>query len=165
MIIENGILKECKRLEKDITEMRNDEYHGPYEGGDVEIPLGVETVGGDMRHEDYDRFDHNFFYPAFIYNRRLLSVKFAESVTIIGAKAFEHCSNLHTVSFPKGLKRIEISAFLGCSSLTDIHFRESIEYIDEWAFAFCPKLVVHCHKKTVAEQYAKDNNIPLVYED
>ncbi len=39
MNIENGILKECKRLEKDITEMRNDEYHGTYEGGDVEIPL------------------------------------------------------------------------------------------------------------------------------
>lgn len=61
-----------------------------------------------------------------------------DSVTAIGEKAFDRCTNLARVELPDSIKTIGEYAFSSCSSLENIALPNSIESIGCCAFLNCP---------------------------
>ena len=51
------------------------------------------------------------------------SVTIPDSVTVIGAYAFQDCRSLQKVSIGRGVKRIRFSAFKGCDLLRTVYYR------------------------------------------
>ena len=117
------------------------EYHG--ERKNVVIPDGIRMIRGEevafgteFEEEDKALWRERVKAP-FSRDKRIESVRMGDSVTVIGPKAFEHCSNLKTIELSSRLEVIGLSAFLGCKSLKEIHIPSSLKRIEEWAFSFC----------------------------
>lgn len=64
-----------------------------------------------------------------------------ESVTTIGAQAFEGCVSLYSITIPDNVTSIEGWAFYGCWSLSSITLPNSITTIDEDVFRECYNLM------------------------
>lgn len=64
-------------------------------------------------------------------------VSLADSIEVIGKRAFYSCQRLKEINFPKNLKRIEEEAFSSCMVLPVKELPEGLEYIGEYAFASC----------------------------
>lgn len=162
MIIADGILKQwepSKRVES--VGVFKEVWVKPIKG-DIFIPRGVKVIGGEKLESDHDRFTVDIFYAPFMSNLEVRSVKMSDEVEVIGAKAFEHCSNLESITFSSNLKSIHINAFLGCTSLGEVLIPQSVEYIHEWAFSHCPYLVLHVYQGSEGERYANENHIPFI---
>lgn len=117
------------------------EYHG--ERKNVVIPDGIRMIRGEevafgteFEEEDKALWRERVKAP-FSRDKRIESVRMGDSVTVIGPKAFEHCSNLQSIKLSNNLEVIGLSAFLGCRSLKEIHIPSSLKRIEEWAFSFC----------------------------
>ncbi len=63
-----------------------------------------------------------------------------DSVTIIGAKAFEGCIGLTNVIIPDSVKTIGNQAFYGCEGLSGIAIPDSVTTIKGQAFGLCTSL-------------------------
>lgn len=63
-----------------------------------------------------------------------------DTVSIIGARAFEKCKTLTRIHIPDSVISIESSAFDSCYSLTDINIPDSVTSIGDYAFQFCSRL-------------------------
>jgi len=63
------------------------------------------------------------------------------SVTYIGADAFNGCSGFTSITIPEGITSIEANTFSGCSSAVTINLPSTLENIDEWAFSSCASLM------------------------
>ena len=70
----------------------------------------------------------------------LTSVTFSNSVTSIGSSAFTNCSGLTSVTIPNSVTSIGSSAFYGCCSLTSISIPNSVTSIGVRAFEGCSSL-------------------------
>lgn len=68
------------------------------------------------------------------------SIRILDSVTVIGAGAFEGCSKLTRVTLPDSVSAIEGSAFASCIELVDITLPGSVRVIGDSAFLQCTKL-------------------------
>lgn len=97
--------------------------------------------------------DTTFFCCNFSY------IKIPDTVESIGTQAFYKCENLTSVVLPKKLKEIKNGAFLECRNLEKIEIPSNVISIGESVFNGCDNLIIFCNSGTVAEQYAKDNNI------
>ena len=64
----------------------------------------------------------------------------SNSVTSIGASAFERCTSLTGITIPDSVTSIGNSAFSNCSSLTSIKIPSSVTSIGASAFEFCTSL-------------------------
>ena len=106
MLIENGILKA---------------YDGDMKN--VVIPEGVRVIAGCLEMDEMKL--------PFISRKEIETVTMSDSVTEIGAKAFEHCKNLRSVQFSKNLQKIHVNAFLGCKKLKSLTLPASLTCI-EW---------------------------------
>ena len=84
-------------------------------------------------------------------------------VTEIPANTFYDCGELQEVVLPGSITRIGNFAFSLCYNLTKINLPSSISYIAPEAFYKCDNLTINCEQGSIAEQYAKDHNIPVVY--
>lgn len=62
------------------------------------------------------------------------------SVSAIGDRAFENCTDLRSVTIPNSVKNVERRAFLYCSGLTSIMIPNSVTNIGYDAFAYCSGL-------------------------
>ena len=125
---------------------------------------------------------------AFELSTKLKSVTLPSSLNSIGDSVFKSCSSLEKITVPSGVAEIASNTFSGCSSLkvvqingnitsigknafkdcgelTDIYIPESCKLIEDNAFDGCKKVRFHCDKGSVAETYAKENNITVVYDE
>ena len=79
---------------------------------------------------------------AFCENESIESVVIADTVRIVGRKAFMGCSSLKNVTFPENLSEIGYFAFHKCVSLKDVELPKMLEVLGEEAFSECP-LITH----------------------
>ena len=61
-------------------------------------------------------------------------------VTMIAARAFQHCGGIRRIVLPEGLLQIGEMAFLGCAQLQRVDIPGTVERIGALAFARCQKL-------------------------
>ncbi len=106
MLIENGILKA---------------YDGDMKN--VVIPEGVRVIAGCLEMDEMKL--------PFRSRKEIETVTMSDSVTEIGAKAFEYCENLRSIQFSKNLQKIHVNAFLGCKNLRSLTLPASLTCI-EW---------------------------------
>jgi hypothetical protein len=71
------------------------------------------------------------------YDAGVTSVAIPDSVTDIGAMAFDQCSNLDSVIIPDSVIRIGALAFSFCSSLTNAYIGDGVTEIGSNAFSSC----------------------------
>ena len=79
-------------------------------------------------------------YRAFEACTNLTSVMIPNSVTSIGDEAFEDCSNLTSVTIGNSVKSIGEGAFTWCDSLTSVTIPDSVTSIGKEAFRGCSSL-------------------------
>ena len=137
-LIDNGILKAWNN--------KKDSH--------IVIPNGVIKIAGDNIHNS-SPLDKNLpmegpFYSAFMRNENIVSVEMSDSVKVVGAKAFEHCSNLKTVKLSKNLKEVEIMAFMG-TNIEELVFPEGFEKIGWNSFSLIPNLKTITFPKSLKE--------------
>ncbi len=77
---------------------------------------------------------------AFQGNSHLTAISMPNTVTQIGQEAFADCISLSSVTLPSSLKQIGIGAFYGCSSLSSVTIPNSVTTISDEAFANCTAL-------------------------
>ena len=68
------------------------------------------------------------------------SVTIPNSVTCIGASAFENRDSLTSITIPNNVESIGRYAFASCSNLTSVSIPESVTNIGEYAFHYCDSL-------------------------
>lgn len=103
---------------------------------------------------------------AFWYCRSLESIVFPKSMEKIGFNAFVYCEALREVVIQEGAECIIAeNAFRGCSDLERITLPKNVVSIGKDAFLGCPDAVIFGHDGTVAEDYAKVNDITFVSLD
>ena len=70
----------------------------------------------------------------------LTNLTIPDSVTTIGASAFENSDNLANVTIGNGVNSIGISAFEGCFSLTNVTIGAGLTNLSQYAFEYCSDL-------------------------
>ncbi|EJK70462.1 hypothetical protein THAOC_08179 [Thalassiosira oceanica] len=77
---------------------------------------------------------------AFEYCTALRSVTLPSTVTELGRRAFEGCTNLTEVRFSEGLRVIGDYAFASCTALRNVFLPRTATYLGRWAFHYCTNL-------------------------
>ena len=85
-------------------------------------------------------------------------------VTKIGDFTFQDYHHIESVLIPSSVTSIGEDSFLFCSRLTNIKIPDSVTIIKQDAFGSCSRLSIICSQGSVAEQYAKNNNIDIIYD-
>lgn len=136
---------------------------------DIYIPdtvnfLGVATFSGCISLKRIHLPDRTTRIPdRLFYNCRSLEKCFLpDGIRRIDAHAFDGCESLRNPWIPKELKEIGDGAFANCTSITEIMIPETVEKIGEGAFDGCPQLRIKGFRDSVAERYARENNIPFI---
>ncbi|WP_024855881.1 leucine-rich repeat domain-containing protein [Ruminococcus albus] len=97
---------------------------------EVEIPAEINgapvTCIGESAFNEYD--DDHF--------EKITSIVIPDSVTVIKAGAFEHCSSLENITLPENLKYIGDFAFYK-TGIKNFVIPDSVEYIGYSAFCYC----------------------------
>ena len=114
----------------------------------------------------------------------LRSVTLPETLTELGASAFEDCAALEEILIPSGITRVRNKTFSGCRALRRIALPTSVTSIGEWAFRgctaleqallpdsvteicaevflACPGLTILAPKDSAAERFARQFAIPF----
>ena len=68
------------------------------------------------------------------------SIHFSENITSIGAEAFCDCNNLKSINLPENLTTIERGTFLRCSGIEKINLPDTVTAIEADAFSGCASL-------------------------
>ena len=97
---------------------------------------GTLTISGTGAMADYEFYNS----PWYDYRSSIKSVIINDSVTSIGARAFDECSSLTSVTIPNSVTGIGYRAFSGCSKLTSVTIPNSVTSIGGWAFDECSSL-------------------------
>ena len=93
------------------------------------------------------------------------SIKIPENIEEVPSQCFYSCTSLSNVELPETLKTIGNRAFEKCPSLTNIYIPDSVINISDYAFYNSSNVVINCHERTYAHEYAERNNIPYVLVD
>ncbi len=91
-----------------------------------------------------------------VFGTQVTEYTIGPSVTKIGLRAFNACSNLETLTFAPNsqLQIIEVDAFSDCTSLSSITIPASVTNIGNWAFTGCTGIT-----QVIFEGNACENNI------
>ena len=103
--------------------------------GDVNT-YTIEVVGnGQMA--DYDSAERA---PWHKYAGQIVSVKFLDGVTHIGAHAFDACAEIKEISFPDTVESIGDYAFNNVKNITSLNLGNNLKKIGKYAFSGCESL-------------------------
>lgn len=150
---------------KNTVEIGSQAFEGCIALSAVRLNNGLETL--EERAFGYCTSLHQIDLPGSL--KVLGSAVFAlsgiESITIPGnvetidTQAFSTCNNLKTVNIEDGVKTIEKKAFEACNSLTSVRIPASVIDIGNRAFSQSENVTINAPTGSVAEEYAKENNI------
>lgn len=125
----------------------------------LELPDSVEYIGEN----------------AFANDKSIKNLSLPKSLKKIDDGAFGNCTGLENVTFGDNIKEIGKEAFEDCYKIKSVTLPKSIEVIGEHALGYgvnyCYDHVtiddfeIRGYKNTVAEKYAKENNIKFVALD
>ena len=102
------------------------------QGGTIE----THDITGTLDHQwmdDNGYFDENNFE----WTKGITQADIGNTVTSIGAGAFDSCNNLTIVTIPNSVTSIDEFTFSNCSGLTSITIPDSVTYIGSDAFSGC----------------------------
>ncbi len=102
----------------------------------VTIGDGVKTIAGGWE----SKYNQIYYYGAFMGCTKLQSLNIPNSVTEIGAYAFEDCIGLTSVTIPNSVTTLGICAFRRCSGITALHIGNGITTIESGTFCGCTGL-------------------------
>ena len=97
-------------------------------------------------------------YRAFEYCSNLTSITIPDSVTSIGNWAFDFCTSLKSITIPDSVTSIGSYAFYCCTSLTSITLPESVKEIVSSAFFGCASLTA-INVATENQNYVSVNGV------
>ena len=95
----------------------------------------------------------------------LTDITLPNNITKIGDGVFNRCESLTCISITDNITSIGDWAFSGCDSLTNIVIPSSVNYIDSYAFFNSDDITITTPKGSYAEEYAKRNGIPCIYNN
>lgn len=81
------------------------------------------------------------------------------TVKYVGEGAFQQCNNLKKVTFHEGVEVIDDEALCMCDNLEEVNMPSSLQSIEYAVLSNSPNAVIYGYSGSVAEKYAKDNNI------
>ncbi len=104
---------------------------------------------------------------AFKDNENITGVYLPDSIEVIEDGAFMNAVNLVSVAFSDNLKEIGANAFYN-TSLSGVTLSKTLETIGENAFGIfenetVKEFTVYCERESIAETYAKENGLGIVY--
>ena len=99
----------------------------------VDSPISTITIG-----ENVQRIPNYFAYN----NSLITSINVSNSVSEIGANAFNGCSNVLSISLGNSVTSLGDSAFYGCSNITSIDIPNSVTEIGVDAFNGCDMMML-----------------------
>ena len=167
--IANGILKSYKGQEEHLV--LPDGIHTIAEKAfdsilylkTIVVPEGVHTIEDDALHYCFQL--ESVTLPstlktlsgfAYLSIQKLL---IPVGVETIGINAFKGCGELRKVILPPSVTRIEKGAFAWCSEKKDVYIPESVTSIADDAFSQSPRIVIHVHPGSYAEEFAKGHKV------
>lgn len=92
---------------------------------------------------------------------KLTNIDIADSVTDIGFCTFWDCLSLTNIQLPPNLVNLK-SIFQGCGNLEKIVIPKGVKVIESSIFYYSSKITIFGTTGSVAESYAKLENIPFV---
>ena len=90
----------------------------------------------------------------------MLSIDIPEGVTAIRESAFSN-TGLKEVVIPESVRTIEKKSFFYCKDLVSVTIPAGVKKFERDIFSGCDNLTIHAPAGSVAETYAKKNNIPF----
>ena len=94
----------------------------------------------EVTYYSYSVQNNNYVSGAVVIPSSVINNGTTYSVTSIGLRAFEYCSELTSVTIPNSVTYIGNYAFYECSGLTSVTIPNSVTYIGEGAFISCSGL-------------------------
>lgn len=173
-IIGNGAFMYCKNWEnpvvpKNIEYIGNNAYYG-CNITDFTLPSSVNYVGSGAFAEtpfynNADNWNGNALYKDNVllnYDQNATASEYVveNGTRLIASSAFNFSGKLISVEIPDTVTTINDKAFRYCTSLTSITIPENVTEIGKDCFEECPEaLTIYGYTNSVAERYAKENNI------
>ena len=126
-----------------VTSINTDAFYNVpninYNGAATGSPWGAKCVNGYIEgglvYEDSTKTKLCACLPS------ATSVNIPDSITSIGDKVFNFCTNLKSVTIPNSVTSIGDHAFNGCSNLTSVTIPDSVTSIGNEAFYMCSNLM------------------------
>lgn len=143
----------------------------------IEIKEGVEQIGSDAFSDNTELID--FIMPDSITSlgrtilrdcKSLSRVRISGGINVIDEDTIhgdpwgDGSDRLTCIIIAPGVKEIEKRAITSCKELKEIHIPETVMKIKKNAFEGCPKVTIFGKAKSVAQKYAKKENIPFMEE-
>lgn len=134
----------------------------------VVFPKSIETIGSwaflfsSLEEVEFPETDHNIDIGQVSFEQcsKLNRVVISSSVKNVNYCSFDRCVALKSVILKDGVESISEKAFEKCYSLEYIVIPSSVKTISSTAFFEAnPNMVIKGYTNSIAEEYAKNNNI------
>lgn len=129
-----------------VTDIGEYTFYGNVNLTSVTLPEGIKHISGHAFHGC----------------SKLTGIKLPSTLTYIWEYAFAGCESIKEIVIPNQVTDIEQRAFVGCTALKKVTILSNVKRIGTSVFGDCDALTIYTNSGSVAETYAKNNEIPYV---